>query len=74
MFEEALHAVASPGVDPVAGRLVVWHPDTVDWVRLEPCDLAGEIDPALLRELRTGQPSRPEADGVPVSAAAAGDV
>ncbi len=40
MFEEALLAAASPGVDPV-GQLVAWHPDTFDWVRVEPCDLVG---------------------------------
>ncbi|WP_162606049.1 HNH endonuclease signature motif containing protein [Jiangella aurantiaca] len=54
MFEEPLQAAPSPGVDPVMGQLVAWHPRLGDWMPVDPFDPVAEIDPVLLRELCTG--------------------
>ncbi|PZF80120.1 DUF222 domain-containing protein [Jiangella anatolica] len=42
MFEEAPPTAALPGVDPVTGWPVAWHPDTFDWVALAPSDLVDD--------------------------------
>ncbi|TDD72072.1 HNH endonuclease [Jiangella aurantiaca] len=53
MFEEALPTAPSPGVDPVTGQLVAWHPERGAWVRLEPCDAVdAELDALLDRVAR----------------------
>ncbi|WP_157574824.1 HNH endonuclease signature motif containing protein [Jiangella muralis] len=55
MFEEALSSAPPPGIDPVvAPDAVAWPPELDGW---EPFDPVAEIDPALLRELRTQQPA-----------------
>ncbi|WP_116952445.1 HNH endonuclease signature motif containing protein [Jiangella endophytica] len=49
MFDKVLLAATPPGARPAAGPLVVWHPDTFDWVRLEPADLlADSVEPGFL--------------------------
>ncbi|TDD68964.1 HNH endonuclease [Jiangella aurantiaca] len=57
MFEEALLTAPSPGVDPVTGQLVAWHPRLGDWMPVDPFDPVAEIDPVLLRELCTAEPA-----------------
>lgn len=48
MFEKAPLTAASPEDGPAAESLVVWHPDTFDWVRLEPDDLLGDgVEPGF---------------------------
>ena len=49
MFEKTPLTATSPENASATGPLVVWHPDTFDWVRLEPADLLGDdIEPGFL--------------------------
>ncbi|PZF82015.1 hypothetical protein C1I92_18485 [Jiangella anatolica] len=67
MFEEALLPAPSSGADPVTGTLVAWHPDTFDWVRVDPADLVGGgVEPGFLERSAGVLPA--DADRLPTGA------